>query len=123
MGKGGTQEGGGETTDETGIKGSEAEVAPESQDVNDAFRTGGVNARTGASVGASPGVDTVDKISLMPDSGHGATISCRAVPSRGRDNVAAEVIPCSVIATAPGDAYVGRELVRAGKAGEVAAGA
>jgi hypothetical protein len=74
-------------------------------------------------VGAGAGVDTIEKISLMSGSGHGATISCRAVPSRGRDNVAAGKIFCGAVATAPGDAYVGRELVRAGKAGGVAAGA
>jgi hypothetical protein len=49
------------TTEVTGSKGSEVEAAPASQDVNDMFRTGGMDGGTGASVGVGAGVDTVDK--------------------------------------------------------------
>ena len=125
MGKGGTRDGGREagmenlTTDDAGSRGSEVEAVPASQDVNDAFRTGGVNAVTGASVGVYAGVDTIDEISPMSGSGHDATISCRVLPSRGRDNVAAWEISCSAVATESGD----DASVRAGKTGEVAAGA
>lgn len=100
------------TTEVTGSKGSEVEAAPASQDVNDMFRTGGMDGGTGASVGVGAGVDTVDKISLMSGWGQSATIFCCAVPSRGRDNVAAEGISCRV--TAP--------LVWIGKMGEMAGG-
>ena len=94
------------TTEEAGSRGSEVEAVPASQDVSDASSTGDVDAGTGASVGVCTGVDTVDKISLISGSGHDATVSCRAVPSRGRDNVAAGGISCSVVATAQdGDAY------------------
>ena len=50
-------------TEEAESKGSEAEAAPVSQDANDLFRTGGVDAGTGVVVGA--GVDALDKMSLL----------------------------------------------------------
>jgi len=122
LSKGGTRDGGGEagveklTMGEAGRKGVEVEATPASQDVNVVFRTGGVdNGGTGVSVGVGAGVEAVDIISPMSgNSGsvHGATISCCAVPSRGRDNVAAGGISCSAVATEPGrDASVGRGLV------------
>jgi hypothetical protein len=129
LSKGGTRDGGGEvgveklTMGEAGSKGVEVEAAPASKDVKDVFRTGGVDDGTGVSVRVGAGVDTVDIISLMSGPGQGATISCCAVPSRERDNVAAGGISCSAVVTAPGgDASVERGLVRAGKAGKVVAG-
>ena len=111
------------TTDGAGSRGLEVEAVPASQEVNDTFRTGGVDPRIGANVGVYAGVETVDEISLMPGSGHGATI-CPALPSRGRDSVVATGIFRSAVATAlGGDASVRRGLVRAGKADEVVAGA
>lgn len=86
--KGETRDGGRESgkakpmTDEAGGKGleMEMEVAPASENANDLVRTGGMDADTGAGVGAV--VDPVDKISLVSGSAHAATISC-VVPSRG----------------------------------------
>jgi hypothetical protein len=105
-GKGGRRDGEGEagmersTTDEAGGKGLEAEGAPASRDANDLFKTGGVDAGTGASAGT--GVDAV-----MSGAAHGATISRCVVPSR-----AAGGMSCSAAATAlGGDASVGRGLV------------
>ena len=71
------------TTDEAGGKGLEVEVASASQDANDLFRTGSVDAGTGISVDVGAGVDAVDEISLISGSVHGATISCWVCPSRG----------------------------------------
>jgi hypothetical protein len=66
-GKGGTRDGGGEagmerrTTDGAGSKGLEVEVASASQDVNDVFRIGGVDAGTGAGVGVGVGNSSMDR--------------------------------------------------------------
>lgn len=113
FGKGGTRDGGGEvgaewqTTDEAGSKGSEVETAPASQDVNDVFRTCCVDAGI---VGA--GADMVDIVSLMSGLTCGASISCCALPSRGRENGAARGIFFSAVATAPGgNVSVGHGLV------------
>lgn len=68
------------------------------------------------SLGGGGGVDAVDKVSLMSNSVHGATISHCVVPSRGRDNVAAGGMSCSAAATVPGgDASGWCELVKVGK--------
>lgn len=89
MGKGGTWDGGVEagmvkpTAEAAESKGWEARAAPESREVNDLFRTGGLDAGTGASVDVGAGMDdAVDKISPMTGSAHGATISRCVVPSR-----------------------------------------
>ena len=80
FGKGETRDGGGEagtekpTTDEAGSKELDAEAAPASQDVDDSFRTGGINSGTGDGVGVCAGVDAVDRISLVSRSAHGTTI-------------------------------------------------
>ena len=68
------------TTDEAGSKGLEAEVAPASKDANGLFRTGGVDAGSGASVGV---LDAENKISLMSGSANGASISHCPVLSKG----------------------------------------
>ena len=89
-GTGETRDGGREagterrTMDEEESKGLEVEMeaTSASQDVNDVFRIGGVDAGTGASVGVGAGMDAVDWISLMSDSAHGTTISCCVLPSR-----------------------------------------
>jgi hypothetical protein len=90
MGKGGTWDGGVEagmakpTAEEAESKGSEAEAASASREANDSFRTGGLDAGTGASVDVGVGMDdAVDKISPMTGSAHGTTISRCVVPSRG----------------------------------------
>ena len=67
--------------DEAESKRLEAEAAPVSQDANDLFRTGGVDAGAGVIVGT--GVDGVDKISLLSGSGHVPTIP-RCIVSTGR---------------------------------------
>jgi hypothetical protein len=84
LGKGGKRDGGGEegtekpTTDEAGSKVLGVEAEPGSQDASDLFRTGGVDAGTGASVSVGAGVDAV-----MSGSTHGAAISRCVVPSGG----------------------------------------
>ena len=96
------------TTDEAVSKGSKIEAATASQDSNDLNKTGDVDAGTGTSVGVGVGAgnDAVDRIRVMPDSVHGATISRRVV------NVAAGVMSCSAASTTPGgDASAGRGLV------------
>ena len=71
FGKGGTQDGGGEagtekpTTDEAGSKGLEVEAASASEDVDDLFRTGGIDSGIGAGAGVGAGVDVVDRMSLV----------------------------------------------------------
>lgn len=98
------------TTDKAGIKGSEEEAAPASKDDNDLFKTGDVEGN-GVKVGAGAGVDAVDELSVISGSAHDATISSCVVPSKGRDNIAAEGTSCSAEATTPGgDASVERGL-------------
>lgn len=60
----------------------EAEASPASEDADGSFKTGGVDAGTGTSVGVGSGVDDVDKVSPMSDSPNGTTISFCAVSSR-----------------------------------------
>jgi hypothetical protein len=63
LGNGGTRGGGGDertekpTIDEAGSKGLEVEAISVSQDSNDLFRIGGVDAGTGASVAGNDAVD------------------------------------------------------------------
>ena len=95
------------------------EAAPESENANGSFKSGGVDAGTCASVGTGAGVDDVDKGCPMSDFPNGTNISCCVAPSKG-DNVAAGGMSCSAD-TAPGtDACVGYGLVCVGKAGEIA---
>jgi hypothetical protein len=81
-GKGGTRDGEGGAgmerpmTDEAGGEGLE-EAAPASRDASGLFRTDGVDAGTGASVGVGADVDAV-----MSGTAHGATISRCVVLSR-----------------------------------------
>ena len=70
FGKGGTQDGGGEagtekpTTDEAGSKGLQVKAAA-SENVDDSFRTGGIDSGIGAGAGVGAGVDVVDRMSLV----------------------------------------------------------
>jgi hypothetical protein len=59
------------------------ETAPALQDVDDLFRTGGVDGGTGASVGVSVGVDAVNKVFLMSGFANGVAKSRCVVPSGG----------------------------------------
>ena len=75
------------TTDEAGRTGLEVgvEVAPASQDANDLFKTGVVDATTGAGagVGAGADLDAVDKFSPKSGCLPGTSISRCVVPSGG----------------------------------------
>ena len=76
FGRGGTRDGGeagteGPTTEEARSKELEAEAVSVSHDIDDSFRTGGVDSGADASVCA--GVDAVDRISELSGSAHGVT--------------------------------------------------
>jgi hypothetical protein len=63
------------TTDKAGSGEMGVETVSASQDTNNLFRTGGVDASTGARVSVGAGMDARDKISPVSGPAHGATIS------------------------------------------------
>lgn len=107
------------TTDGAGNKELEVEAGPASQDANDLFRTGGADAGIGTGIEVGAGVGPVEEISLSSGTAHGATISCRLLPSRERNRAAVEGMSSNAGATAPG----GGTSVGSGRAGSAAVGA